>query len=182
MKILWRNRLLVLLVAFVWLPSPALAWEPEIGAKPKGLTQHEYLDGKPIDLSQFLGQPLVIYFGADWCQPCVESGKPAIVAMHKKYKDKGVKVLFVNMEDNKLRPGKIIEAEALGIPFAMAKLDLCPANKCPTGTRGDMGQFGKLYRVPTAIVLNAEGQVTDKLEGGPGVATGIEMAVQKNVK
>ena len=182
MTISTRNRLLILLAALALLPNTALAWEPEVGAKPKALTNHEYLDGKPIDLDQFKGSPLVIYFGADWCQPCVERGKPAVLAMYKKYKDKGVKVLFMNMDDNKFRQNKIIEAESLGMSFAMAKLDLCPANKCPAGTRGDLGQFGKIYTMPTASVLNAEGQVTDKLERGQGVADGVEKAVQKNLK
>jgi thiol-disulfide isomerase/thioredoxin len=182
MKILAIYRTLALLLASVTMSGAALAWDPEIGDMPKPITNYEYLDGKPIELAEFIGHPLVIYFGADWCEPCVTRGRPATLAMYEKYKSKGVKVLFVSLDDNKYRPNKIRESQSLGIPFAMVKLDICPAGKCASGTRGDIGRFGRIYSYPTAIVLNAEGKVTDRLDRGQGVASGLDSAVQKLLK
>ena len=45
----------------------------------------ETLDGKPADLSQFLGKgPVVIEFWATWCPSCKEL-EPAMLAAQKKY-------------------------------------------------------------------------------------------------
>ena len=48
----------------------------------------ETLDGKPADLSQFIGKgPVVIEFWATWCPSCKEL-EPAMLAAQKKYAGK----------------------------------------------------------------------------------------------
>lgn len=170
-----------LLVSLIMFCGSATAWDPEIGETPKAITNYEYVDGKPIDLSEFIGHPLILYFGADWCVPCVQYGKPATLAVYEKYKSKGVKLLFVSMDDNKFRPNKILEAQSLAIPFAMVKIQLCQPHKCPDGMR-NAGDFGRIYGYPTAIVLNADGKVAARFNGGRGVASGLDPAVKMLLK
>lgn len=170
-----------LLVALITLCGSATAWDPEIGDAPKALSNLEYVDGSAIQLSQFLGHPLVLYFGADWCVPCVLKGKPAVLATNEKYKSRGLKLLFISMDDNKFRETKIRESQALGIPFAMAKSELCPPGKCPDGLR-NLGDFGRIYKFPTAIVVGADGKVTARMNGGSGIADNLDAAVLKVVK
>lgn len=168
-------------IASLLLVTGAWAWPPELGEVPQPITSYEYLDGKPIDLAAFRGQPTVLYFGADWCVPCVMKGKPATLAVFNKYKSRGLQLLFVSMDDNKFRPGKVVESQQLGIPFAMARSELCQPGKCLDGLR-DAGTFGRIFSYPTAIVLNADGQVTEKLGGGGAIETALDSAVRKVLK
>jgi hypothetical protein len=83
------------------------------------------------------------------------------------------------MDDNKSRPLKIEESIQLGIPIAMARTAICPPWKCLGGLR-NLGDFGRIYLLPTAIVFDAHGAVSAKMQGGSGVRDGLESAV-KNV-
>jgi len=158
--------------------ATAHAWPPEIGEQPKPLNKLEYLDGSQIDLNDLKGHPVVLYFGADWCQPCVQRGRPTTEAVSKKYGPSGLKTIFVSMDDNKFRPQKKIEAQSLGMPIAMAKLDICPPGECPDGLR-NLGEFGRIYRYPTAIVLDANGIIRHKMDSGQGVLHNLENSVRQ---
>ncbi|MGH7460441.1 MAG: TlpA family protein disulfide reductase [Longimicrobiales bacterium] len=79
----------------------------------------EDLDGKPIDLAQFMGKkPVLLEFWATWCSLCKEL-EPALLQAHKKY---GTAVEFliiavgVNQTtrsvkrhmDDKIMPGRML--------------------------------------------------------------------------
>ena len=166
---------------FIIFSSLAYGFDPEYGEKPKELTKIEYLDGRPVNLDDFKGHPTILYFGADWCGPCRDFGRPAIISMWGKYKDKGLRIIYVNADDNSTRPNKITESENIGFPIAMAKLDVCPVGKCPYGIK-EHGSFGKIYMFPSAFILNADGIVTGKLQGGKGIASNINSELLKVLK
>ena len=173
-----QNRSFLLLAATTMLlASPAWAAKPEVGEAPATLERLEYIDGTPIDLSAFKGKPTVLYFGADWCVPCVERGRPTVQRVLNKYGSQGLQVLFISMDDNRFRPGKVDEAKNTGMKIAMSRLDLCPPGKCLDGLR-DVGQFGRVYVYPTAIVLDKNGIVRAKMDRGQGVLGGLEPAVR----
>jgi cytochrome c biogenesis protein CcmG, thiol:disulfide interchange protein DsbE len=52
-----------------------------------------------VTLSQFRGQVVVLNFWATWCPPCVEE-TPSLVRMTARFKDKGVVVLAVSIDDD----------------------------------------------------------------------------------
>ncbi len=54
--------------------------------------------GGEFKLSAYRGQPLVINFWASWCPPCVEEA-PALERVWQSYRDQGIVVLGVNMQD-----------------------------------------------------------------------------------
>jgi thiol-disulfide isomerase/thioredoxin len=64
-----------------------------IGATPAAVTLED-LDGKPVDLSQYVGKkPVLVEFWATWCPVCKEL-EPSLAAAKKKHGD-ALEVLIV---------------------------------------------------------------------------------------
>ena len=81
-------KFLVAIAAFV-LAAPVGAQEIglDIGTPGPAATV-ETLEGKPVNLSQYVGKrPVVMEFWATWCSNCHEL-EPALKALHAKYSDK----------------------------------------------------------------------------------------------
>jgi thiol-disulfide isomerase/thioredoxin len=57
------------------------------------------LDGKLFTNKQLIGSPYILAFSATWCLPCQEF-QPALQKLYNKYKTKGLKVVYFNMDDN----------------------------------------------------------------------------------
>lgn len=56
-------------------------------------------DGKEISLKESLGKVTLIDFWASWCGPCRQEN-PNVVAMYKKYHDKGFNIIGVSLDDD----------------------------------------------------------------------------------
>ena len=158
------------------LTQAASAAEPRLGAKARALSRLEYVDGSALNLDALRGKPTVLYFGADWCEPCRNKGRPTVTAVAKKYQPKGLQVVFISLDDNNFRAAKVQEAKTISIPIAMAKLDICPPGSCIGGLR-EQGEFGRIHVFPTAYVLDSGGVIRAILKGGNGVQEGLEKAV-----
>jgi thiol-disulfide isomerase/thioredoxin len=154
------------------------AYEPELGALPKPIENIEFVDGTPLDLAALRGKPVVVYVGADWCEPCVLRGRPTTVKVDKKYAPAGLQTIFISVDDNKFRSHKIEEAKTSGLRIAMPKMSICPPYTCVRGIK-TLGAFGQIYAYPTAFVIDAEGVVRAKMDWGQGVKNGLEPAVAK---
>ena len=54
--------------------------------------------GEAVRLSDFYGKGIVLNFWASWCPPC-KAEMPNLVKLHKKFKNKGLTVLGINISD-----------------------------------------------------------------------------------
>ncbi|HPQ08938.1 MAG TPA: redoxin domain-containing protein [Bacteroidia bacterium] len=57
-------------------------------------------NGKEIRLSSFRGKVVLIDFWASWCKPC-RAEMPNVVALYKKYKNKGFEIFGVSLDKDK---------------------------------------------------------------------------------
>lgn len=163
--------------------TAAAAFKPEIGEPPASLAEHlEYVDGSKLDVAALKGKPVVLYFGADWCVPCQEYGRPTTLEVARKYAPQGVEVIFVSMDDNTKREAR--KAEAIATPYlkiAMPRLELCPPGKCLNGLR-DLGDFGRIWGYPSAFILDKNGVLAARLRSGKSIRDGLESSVQAVLK
>lgn len=58
------------------------------------------LDGGVVQLSSFKGKVVLLDFWAEWCGPC-KIAAPTVISLYNKYKDKGLRVFGVNLDDIK---------------------------------------------------------------------------------
>lgn len=162
-------------VAALGVVTQAAAWEPEIGSVAKEITTFEYLDGSSVSLEALRGKPLMLYFGADWCPPC-QKARPVMFKVANQFKEQGLHTIMFSNDDNRLRDLKRAESAQNQTPIAMPRLDLCAPGKCHSGYR-DLGDFGRFYKLPTAILIDRNGVVRAKIDRGSGVTDNLERMV-----
>jgi cytochrome c biogenesis protein CcmG, thiol:disulfide interchange protein DsbE len=57
-------------------------------------------DGVAVKLGDYKGKVVLIDFWASWCPPC-KTSFPALDALYRQYRDRGVEVLAVNLDERR---------------------------------------------------------------------------------
>jgi len=68
-----------------------------VGAEAPGFTISD-TSGKPVSLSDYKGKYVLLDFWASWCAPCRKEN-PKLIEVYSKYKDKGLNILSVSLDD-----------------------------------------------------------------------------------
>lgn len=121
--------------------------------------------GVNLKLSEFRGEVVLINFWASWCGPC-QKEMPALNDIYLKYRDRGLKLLAVNVEED-FRKGQIMVRE-LKVVFPIL---LDSDNK-----------VSKLYDVdamPSTVLIDRDGR---KRYVHQGYLPGYEDEYQKQVR
>jgi cytochrome c biogenesis protein CcmG, thiol:disulfide interchange protein DsbE len=106
--------------------------------------------GRPVQLSQFRGKPLVLTFFASWCHPCEEE-MPLLETAHRKDPDR-FGVLAVSYED--LAGDSRAFVERLGVTYPAA-LD----------RDGDVQRAYGITGIPQTFFVDADGVLRDRVYG-----------------
>ncbi|MEX0806889.1 MAG: TlpA disulfide reductase family protein [Candidatus Binatia bacterium] len=112
-------------------------------------------DGKAIRLEDFRGKVVFLNFWASWCVPCRAEAK-ALEAAWKKYKDRGVVFLGVNIQDKEEDARGFLKE--FGITY--------PNGRDSSGKIAiDYGVWG----IPETFFIDGQGRITYKHAGALGV-------------
>lgn len=121
-----------------------------VGSVAPNFTQDDR-GGRPVSLSDFRGNYVLLDFWASWCEPC-RTDNPNIVKAYKLFKNKGFTVLGVSLDDNRERWLKAIEDG--GLTWTNVS-DLQGWKNVVAGTYG-------VNAVPTNFLIGPDGRVIAK--------------------
>ncbi len=132
---------------------------------PLFVTRATALDGQPITLAGYKGKPLVVNFWARWCAPCRKE-IPELAALHGKYREKGLTVLGLAVEDSDYRDSISEFAVAYRINYPVALIGAGSGVELMRALGNDKAGL------PFTLVLAPDGRVVSKKLGA---MTGEEM-------
>jgi cytochrome c biogenesis protein CcmG/thiol:disulfide interchange protein DsbE len=127
------------------IPSP-LVGRPAV---PISLTAY---DGKSVNLAALRGQVVLVNFWASWCYPACYEEAPVLEAGWKAYRDRGVVVLGVDMQDTEEAAQRFIAQFGLTFPNA-------------PDPRGKVAIEYGVYGVPETFLIDRRGMIRDKRVG-----------------
>ena len=109
------------------------------------------LDGGDFRLSDLRGKGVIVNFWATWCTPCRKE-MPQFVAAYDRYKDEGLEVVAVNVQESPsiIRPF----AEDFGMEFTVV-LD----------KRSSVSDTYRLIGLPTTYFIDREGVIRSVFQG-----------------
>jgi thiol-disulfide isomerase/thioredoxin len=122
----------------------------------------ESLDGSTVSLSDYRGNAVVLNFWASWCAPC-RAEIPHLEAAYQAYKDDGLVILGVNVEESRQMIEPFVAEFAMTYPVLL----------------DDQGRVMNEYRalgLPMSLVLYQEGSSDSRSIGsvsGPSPAGSI---------
>lgn len=118
------------------------------------------LEGNPVRLADFAGQPVIVNFWATWCGPCLIE-MPELQTAHEQHGDEGLVILAVNREEDAETVTDYFYNE-LGLTFTpLLDQEAIAAN------------MYNILNMPTSYFVNAEGKIT-AVHRGPMTLSQIE--------
>jgi peroxiredoxin len=102
--------------------------------------------GVPVRLSQFRGKVVLLSFWATWCVPC-KTEIPWFIEFQQAYRDRGLVVLGVSLDDDGWKPVKpYIDEMKIDYRVMVADKDIAPL-------------YGGLESIPVTLVIDKAGRI-----------------------
>ncbi len=109
------------------------------------------LNGQSVRLSDYKGRVVILDFWATWCPPC-RASIPGLEKIYKAYKDKGLVILAVSLDQGEWDSVKSFSAE-YGITYTVLK-----GNE-------DVSEKYQVRTIPMLLVINKEGLIAKRYLG-----------------
>ncbi len=111
------------------------------------------MQGNQVTLSQFRGKVVLLNFWATWCPPCREE-MPSMEQLHQRYKDQGLVMLAVNVEEDGYQAvSRFLEGKNYTFPILLDR-------------ENNVQNAYKVFRFPETFVIDKNGIIVEKLIGG----------------
>lgn len=107
------------------------------------------IDGKKITTEDFKGKFVIVDLFATWCEPCLAEAE-LIEAHYKKYRDRGLEVIGISLDEDKQELLEYLERRSLPWPI-IHDADEDPLERF-------VMKFG-VSALPTVLLLDKEGKV-----------------------
>ena len=170
----WRGLMaLLLVVGLTWimagrtpLPMPGGASAPP-PAPAAGFIAPDFtlptLEGELVTLNDLRGQAVVINFWASWCPPC-RTEMPSIEAVYQQYKDQGLVVLAVDIQEPVAAVATFVDSMELTFPILL-------------DADGSISQQYQVRGLPSTFFVDRQGVIRNVAFGGPMARAFIESQV-----
>jgi thiol-disulfide isomerase/thioredoxin len=131
-------------------PNVADAVVPEGAAcKGSGMANYDFTlkdpDGADVRLADYKGKVLLLNFWGTWCGPCRRE-IPALIEVQDAYREKGVVILGVAVEDTAGAVKTYAAEMKINYPLAMAQYDFEDA-------------YGPVYGLPLSLFIARDGSI-----------------------
>ncbi|MGE5841353.1 MAG: TlpA family protein disulfide reductase [Deltaproteobacteria bacterium] len=164
----WMRNGIIALLCTVLIGACAATEDVKALAGPAPNFTLEDISGKPISLSDVKGKVVIVDFWATWCGPCLMS-IPELVDLQEKYKGKGLVVVGISVDDDKVSKGELVAFKnKMRINYPILRAN----------DKVYVDYFGRTsgFSIPTLFVIDREGKVRERVVGfRPGV---VEKSVQ----
>lgn len=154
----------------VELPPELVPPGMEVGHRAGQLAPDFYLptlQGKAVRLSELRGRPVVVNFWATWCTPCRRE-MPQFKAAYDQYRDRGLLVIAVNVQEPEGSVRQFAEEFGLDFPVALDR-------------SGEVSRAYRLLGLPATYFIDRQGVVRSVFlgpfvgqQGGRGVQGAID--------
>lgn len=104
------------------------------------------LEGNKHRLSDYQGEGVFLNFWGTWCPPCKRE-MPYIEEQYQQFKDKGVKVLSVNIGESNLKVDTFREQYGMTFPIVIDKTK-------------DVRDTFNIVPLPTTFLIDKDGKIT----------------------
>jgi peroxiredoxin len=125
-------------------PTKRVIIGPFVGQQAPGFSLST-LEGEQVSLESYRGKVVLLNFWASWCIPCKEE-MPLIEAAYKKYQDRGLVVLGINMTDLDTRKDVETFVQETGVTFPIL-LD----------ESGSVSNEYRIISIPTTFFVDSSG-------------------------
>ncbi len=110
------------------------------------------VNGRKVKLSDFKGKIIILDFWATWCPPC-RAEIPGFIELYKKYKDKGVEIIGISLDEGGVKDVLPFMRE-FGINYTIL-----------IGNYKVTQDYGGIRGIPTTFVIDKKGYIRAKYVG-----------------
>ncbi len=109
------------------------------------------INGNKLKLSENIGKIIILNFWATWCPPC-RLEIPDFVSLYQEYKDKGLVIIGVSVDNNVGTVREFIQQNNVDYPVGMAD-------------RKVLQDYGGITGIPTTFIIDKKGDIVQKFIG-----------------
>ena len=138
-------------LAYGFRSDPRAIPSPLVGRPAMALALTSY-EGAPMGLEALRGKVVLLNFWASWCYPACYEEAPVLEAAWRAYRERGLVVLGVDIQDTEPAASRFIKQFGLSFPNA-------------PDPKGKVSIDYGVYGVPETFVIDKQGRIRDKKVG-----------------